>query len=84
MQSLAQIRLCRHDNCRFPPCDNSRMSSSTGNLDVIRKYLKSIEDGAFSDLAARVTSDIVMSSFPIASIRKAFAGPFPRWPTDSK
>ena len=40
------------------------MSPSTGNPDAIRKYLKSIEDGAYSDLAALVTTDIVMEQFP--------------------
>lgn len=45
-------------------CDNPQMSPSTNHLDVVRNYLKSIETGAFSDIAALVTPDIVMEQLP--------------------
>ena len=42
----------------------SRMSTSIDNLDTVRKYLKSIEDGSFSDMAALLVRDIVMEQLP--------------------
>jgi ketosteroid isomerase-like protein len=38
--------------------------SSTENLEVIRRYLKSVETGAFSDVASLFTPDIVIEQLP--------------------
>jgi ketosteroid isomerase-like protein len=34
------------------------------NLDIVRRYLKSVENGAFSDVAPLVTPDVVMEQLP--------------------
>ena len=52
------------DNFRLLPCDNPGMSTPDDNLNTVRRYLKCIEDSAFSDVAALVTPDVVMEQFP--------------------
>jgi len=37
---------------------------SSENLDVVRRYLKSVENGAFSEIAALFTPDVVMEQLP--------------------
>ena len=34
------------------------------NLDIVRRYLKSVENGAFSDVAPLFTPDVVMEQLP--------------------
>ena len=34
------------------------------NLDIVRRYLKSVENGAFSDVAALFAPDVVMEQLP--------------------
>lgn len=40
------------------------MSSPTDNLTTVRRYLKTIEDGIFADIADLFTPDMVMEQFP--------------------
>ena len=40
------------------------MSESTEHLDVVRRYLKSIEDGAFSEVESLFRGDAVMEQLP--------------------
>ena len=37
---------------------------SSENLDVVRRYLKSVENGAFSEIAALFTPDVVKEQLP--------------------
>ena len=66
-------KLCAHnasdlDNLmttlRVGPCENFAMSESTEHLNVVRRYLKSIEDGAFSEVESLFTADAVMEQLP--------------------
>lgn len=38
--------------------------TSAGNLDTVRRYLRAIEDGTFSDLEDLLTPDVVMEQLP--------------------
>lgn len=40
------------------------MSSSADNLDIVRQYLKNVEEGTFSEVAALLTADAVMEQLP--------------------
>lgn len=40
------------------------MHASEEHLDVVRRYLKGIEDGAFCDIQALFTPDLVMEQLP--------------------
>src|SRR5215831_9615241 len=44
-------------------CDNPVMPTSE-NLEVVRRYLKSVENGAFSDIASLFSPDVVMEQLP--------------------
>jgi ketosteroid isomerase-like protein len=40
------------------------MSTPAENLDAVRRYLKTIEEGTFSDIAGLFTPDMTMEQFP--------------------
>ena len=40
------------------------MSTPAENLDAVRRYLKTIEDGTFADIAGLFTPDMMMEQFP--------------------
>ena len=48
------------DNSGLRPCENFRMSSPTDNLTTVRRYLKTIEDGIFADIANLFNPDILI------------------------
>ena len=58
------MALRQSDNRCFASCDNPQMFSSTDHLDVVRRYVKNIEDGQFSDIALLFTPDIAIEQLP--------------------
>jgi len=45
-------------------CENSVMPSPPDHLNTVRRYLKTIEDGTFADVADLFTPDMVMEQLP--------------------
>ena len=54
------------------------MPNSAENLAIIRRYLKSIEQGTFSEVAALFTADVVMEQLPNRIYPKGIRGTLPQ------
>jgi ketosteroid isomerase-like protein len=46
------------------PCENSTMSSSNDNVETVRRYLRGIEQGAFSGVKGLFTPTVVIEQLP--------------------
>jgi ketosteroid isomerase-like protein len=54
------------------------------HLNAVRRYLKTIEDGTFADIADLFTPDMVMEQLPNRIYPTAFAELYLKWLRDSK